>query len=528
MTKTKSTNKVSLYNRWLNGIEAVGNRLPHPIALFAVFALAIVVISAICSLLGVSATGELVVKLEDGSSALQETTVTAVSLLTKDGLTYMLTEAVNNFTTYAPLGMVLVAMLGVGVAEHSGLINAMLKSAVKVTPVKLITPMVVFLGVMSNIASDAGYVILIPLGAMIFRAYGRHPMAGLAAAFAGVSGGFSANLLIGTLDPMLAGISQSAASMIDPNYEVSVMGNYFFLFVSTFLITIIGTFVTNKIVEPRLGAYDAALAGEEDDTLTTITEKERKGLRNAGFAALIFVALIVIACIPADSFMKNANGQLFGNPTSPFVNGVVVLISLLFMIPGIAYGKTVGTFTKEDGACNAMSKSMASMGSFLALAFVSAQFINYFNYTKLGTILALAGANFFKSVNIGLIPLIVIFILFSAFMNLFMGSASAKWNILAPVFVPMFMLLGYSPELCQLAYRIGDSSTNIITPMMTYFAVIITFAQRYDKKAGIGTITATMIPYSVLFLVFWTLLLVVWLLAGLPIGPGIGITYTLG
>ena len=522
MTKTKSTKKVGLYNRWLNGIEAVGNKLPHPIALFAVFALAIVVISAICSLLGVSATGELVVNGE-----LQETTVTVVSLLTKEGLTYILTQAVNNFTTYAPLGMVLVAMLGVGVAEHSGMINAMLKSAVKVTPAKLITPMVVFLGVMSNIASDAGYVILIPLGAMIFRAYGRHPMAGLAAAFAGVSGGFSANLLIGTLDPMLAGISQSAASIIDPNYEVAVMGNYFFLFVSTFLITILGTFVTDKIVEPRLGKYDGS-AGEEDDTLTTITEKERKGLRNAGIVALIFIAVIVVACIPADSFMKNANGQLFGNPTSPFVNGIVVLISLLFMIPGIAYGKTVGTFTKEDGACNAMSKSMSSMGSFLALAFVSAQFINYFNYTKLGTILALAGANFFKSANIGLIPLIIIFILFSAFMNLFMGSASAKWNILAPVFVPMFMLLGYSPELCQLAYRIGDSSTNIITPMMTYFAVIITFAQRYDKKAGIGTITATMIPYSMLFLVFWTLLLVVWLLAGIPIGPGIGITYTLG
>ena len=478
MTKTKSTNKVSLYNRWLNGIEAVGNKLPHPIALFAVFALAIVIISAICSLLGVSATGELVVKLEDGSSALQETTVTAVSLLTKEGLTYMLTQAVNNFTTYAPLGMVLVAMLGVGVAEHSGLINAMLKSAVKVTPVKLITPMVVFLGVMSNIASDAGYVILIPLGAMIFRAYGRHPMAGLAAAFAGVSGGFSANLLIGTLDPMLAGISQSAASIIDPNYEVAVMGNYFFLFVSTFLITILGTFVTNRIVEPRLGVYDSSLAGEEDDTLTTITDKERKALRAAGIAALIFVAVIVVACIPADSFMKNENGQLFGNPSSPFVNGIVVLIALLFMIPGAVYGKVVGTFTKEDGTCNAMSKSMASMGSFLALAFVSAQFINYFNYTKLGTILALAGANFFKSANIGLIPLIVIFVLFSAFMNLFMGSASAKWNILAPGFVPMFMLLGYSPELCQLAYRIGDSSTNIITPMMTYFAVIITFAQR--------------------------------------------------
>lgn len=518
MTKTKSTNNVSLYNRWLNGIETIGNKLPHPIALFSALAGAIVLISAICSALGVSATGELI-----SNGTLQETTVHAVSLLTKEGLTYMLTNAVSNFTSYAPLGMVLVAMLGVGVAEHSGMIHALLKSAVKITPAKLITPMVVFLGVMSNIASDAGYVILIPLGAMIFRAYGRHPMAGLAAAFAGVSGGFSANLLIGTLDPLLAGITQSAVSIIDPTYEVAVMGNYFFLFVSTFLIMILGTFVTDKIVEPRLGAYDGSLQSEEDQSLTTITDKERKGLRAAGIVALVFVLVIVFACLPKDSFFRNENGALFGSPASPFVNGIVVLIALLFMLPGIAYGKVVGTFTKEDGACNAMSKAMSSMGSFLALAFVSAQFINYFNYTKLGTILALSGANVLQKINIGAIPLAIIFILFSAFMNLFMGSASAKWNILAPVFVPMFMLLGYSPEFCQLAYRIGDSSTNIITPMMTYFAVILTFAQRYDKKSGIGTITATMVPYSVVFLIFWSLLLIVWLLLGLPLGPGVGI-----
>ena len=515
----EQTNKVSLYNRWLNGIEKIGNSLPHPIILFTIFAAAIVILSAVCAALGVSATGNLIVGGE-----LQETTVTAVSLLTKEGLTYMLTNVVTNFTTYAPLGMVLTAMLGVGVAEHSGLINALLKGAVKITPAKLITPVVVFLGVMSNVASDAGYVILIPLGAMIFRAYGRHPMAGLAAAFAGVSGGFSANLLIGTLDPMLAGISQTAVSIIDPTYEVSVMGNYFFLFVSTFLITILGTIVTDKIVEPRLGVFTGEVEGE-DESLTTLTDAERKGLKAAGIAALIFIAVVVAACLPADSFMRNANGAIFGNPTSTFVNGIVIMITLLFMIPGVVYGKTVGTFTKENGACKAMEKSMSSMGGFLALAFVSAQFINYFSYTKLGTILALAGASFFKSANIGLIPLTIIFILFTAFMNLFMGSASAKWNILAPVFVPMFMLLGYSPEFCQLAYRIGDSTTNIITPLMTYFSVIIIFAQKYDKKAGIGTITATMIPYSVTFLIGWSVLLVIWLLAGLPIGPGVGIYF---
>lgn len=486
-----------LYNRCLNGIETIGNNLPHPVILFAVFSGAIVVISAICSMLGISATGELII---DGQ--LTETTVQVVSLLTPEGISYMLTNAVNNFTTYAPLGMVLVAMLGVGVAEHSGLIHALLKSAIKITPAKLITPMVIFLGTMSNIASDAGYVILIPLGAMIFRAYGRHPMAGLAAAFAGVSGGYAANLLIGSLDTLLSGITQSAVDLIDPSYKVNVMGNYIFLVVSTFLITFIGTIVTEKIIEPRLGTFSGEFSQEEDSSLTTITPLEKKGLRNAGISAFIFV--IVVLFLPISN--------------STFLDSIVILISFLFLLPGIAYGRTVGTFSSQNSVCDAMTKSMSSMGSFLVLAFVSAQFINYFNYTKLGTIVALTGANFFKTVNIGLIPLMIIFILFSAFMNLFMGSASAKWNILAPVFVPMFMLLGHSPELCQLAYRIGDSCTNIITPMMTYFSVILVFARRYDKQAGIGTITATMVPYSLAFLISWIILFIIWIVLGLPIG----------
>ncbi len=517
MSKNKGT-KVSLYSRCLNGIERVGNSLPHPIILFAIFALAIVVISAVCAMLGVSATGNLI-----SGGELKETTVTTVSLLTKDGLRYMFTSAVSNFTTYAPLGMVLVAMLGVGVAEQSGMINSLLKRVVSVTPARLLTPVIVFLGVMSNVASDAGYVILIPLGAMMFRACGRHPIAGLAAAFCGVSGGFSANLLIGTLDPMLAGITEAAVSILDPAYKVQVMGNYVFLFASTFLITILGTIITDKVVEPRLGVYNDEQLSDEDLSLTSVSDTEKKALRNAGIAALVFAAVIVACCIPADSFFRNEAGELLGN--TPLVNSIVVLIALLFFIPGSAYGLTAGTFKGSADIANAMSRSMADMGSFLALAFVSAQFINYFSYTKLGTIIALAGAAALESANIGLIPLMIIFVLFSAFMNLFMGSASAKWNILAPVFVPMFMLLGYSPELCQLAYRIGDSCTNIITPMMTYYAVIIMFAQRYDKKAGIGTITATMLPYSVAFLVSWTIMLIIWLTAGLPIGINTPIFY---
>ena len=516
----KTESKNSWLTRCLNGIERVGNSLPHPVTLFAIFALAVIVISAVCAALGVSATGNLV-----SGGELKETTVTAVSLLTKDGLKYIFTSAVNNFTTYAPLGMVLVAMLGVGVAEQSGMIDSLLKKAVKATPAKLLTPMIVFLGVMSNIASDSGYVILIPLGAMMFHACGRHPIAGLAAAFAGVSGGFSANLLVGTLDPLLAGITQAAVDIIDPSYNVQVMGNYIFMCASTFLITILGTIITEKIVEPRLGKYEDTAEGE-DHSLMEVTEIQRKGLRNAGIAAVIFVAAIVACCIPADSFFRNEAGELLGN--TPLVNSLIVLIALLFFIPGVAYGKTVGKFKDDKAVAGAMSKAMADMGSFLALAFVSAQFINYFSYTKLGTIIALSGASFLKSINIGLIPLMVIFVLFSAFMNLFMGSASAKWNILAPVFVPMFMLLGYSPELCQLAYRVGDSCTNIITPLMTYYAVIIIFAQKYDKKAGIGTITATMLPYSVAFLVCWTILLIIWLTIGLPIGINTPLFYMAG
>ncbi len=515
---SKKSSKISLYDRCLNGIERVGNSLPHPIALFAILALAVILLSAVCAAFDVSATGELV-----SGGELKETTVSVVSLLTRDGLTYMFTNAVSNFTSYAPLGTVLVAMLGVGVAEQSGMIGALLKRLVKAAPAKLLTPMIVFLGVMSNIASDAGYVILIPLGAIMFRASGRHPIAGLAAAFAGVSGGYAANLLIGSLDPMLAGISQAAASILDPGYTVQVMGNYYFLLASTFLVTVLGTIVTDKVVEPRLRSVGTQAEIEADKELTTVTQAERKGLRSAGIAALLFVAVIAACCIPRNSFFKNEAGELLGN--TPFVNSIVVLIALLFLIPGAAYGLSVGTFKDSRDVCSAMSKAMGSMGSFLALAFVSAQFINYFSYTKLGTIVALSGAEFFKSIDIGLIPLIVIFVLFSAFMNLFMGSSSAKWNILAPVFVPMFMLLGYSPELCQLAYRIGDSCTNIVTPMMTYYAVIITFAQRYDKRAGIGTITATMLPYSVTFLIGWTLMLILWLTLGLPIGVNTSVYY---
>lgn len=343
-------------------------------------------------------------------------------------------------------------------------------------------------------------------------------MAGLAAAFAGVSGGFSANLMIGTLDPMLAGITNEAVKMVDPGYSMNPAGNLFFIVVSTFLITIVGTFVTDRIVEPRLGKFHGS-AESNDLADQDLTPGEKRALTLANMTFLVMAAGLILLLIPQDSFLRNPEtGSLIDN--SPFMNGIIVLISLFFLIPAVVFGFVSGKFKSEKDVAAALGNAMSALGGYIALAFVAAQFINYFNYTQLGIILALAGANFFKNAGIGAIPLMILFILFSSFVNLFMGSASAKWTMLAPVFVPMFMLLGYAPELTQVAYSIGDSCTNLITPLMAYFAMIVVFAKKYDRDAGIGTLISTMVPYSIFFMISWTVLLIVWMTLGIPLGPG--------
>lgn len=508
--------KPTWFSRFLNAVEYTGNRLPHPITMFAILAAGIVLLSGICAVLGVSATGEVI---DSKTMELSEQTIYAVSLMNKDGLAYMLTSAVGNFTSFAPLGVVLVTMLGVGCAEGSGYLSALMKKAVSVTPAVIVTPMLVFLGVMSNAASDIGYVVLIPIGAVIFMAYGRHPMAGLAAAFAGVSGGFSANLLIGTLDPMLSGISTEAARMINPGYTVEATANWYFMIVSTFVIVAIGTFVTDRIVEPRLSAHRHT--GENVADATALNNKERNALHAANWTLLGFIMVVVVIAFPRSSFLRNPEtGSLMSG--SPFISGLIVIIGMLFFLPSVVYGRVSGIYKNEKDVCAQLCTNMSSMGSYIALAFVAAQFISYFNYTKLGTILALTGAEFLGNTGVNGPVLMILFILFSALINLLMGSASAKWTILAPVFVPMFMLLGYSPELTQVAYRIGDSCTNLITPLMNYFAMIVVFAKKYDENSGIGTLIATMLPYSLMFMIGWSVLLVVWMVLGLPLGPGAG------
>ncbi|MGI6270106.1 MAG: AbgT family transporter [Candidatus Howiella sp.] len=510
--------KTSMFTRALGAVERLGNRLPHPVTLFAILTLGIVLLSWICAVCGVSAAGEMIdpATLEVGSQ-----TVSAVSLLSREGISYMLTHLISNFTSFAPLGVVLVTMLGTGCAEGSGYLSALLRRLAGVTPRALVTPVLVFLGVMSNVATDVGYVVLIPLGALLFMAYGRHPLAGLAAAFAGVSGGFSANLVIGALDPLLAGISTEAAGLVDPGTVVQVTDNWYFMIVSTFLIVWIGTLVTDRIVEPRLGAYTAASA--EEDSLTGLSDRERKGMRTANLVLLLLAAALVIAALPQNSPLRNPEtGSL--TTGAPLMDGLIVLIALLFFVPSVIYGRMTGVYKGERDICRQLEKNMSSMGSYIALIFVAAQFVGFFGYSKLGTILALKGAALLKASGIGGPVLMVLFILLTAAVNLVMGSATAKWTVLAPVFVPMFMMLGYSPALTQVAYRIGDSCTNLITPLMSYFAMIVVFAKRYDAKAGIGTLISMMLPYSLFFLIGWSLLLVVWMVLGLPLGPGAGLT----
>jgi aminobenzoyl-glutamate transport protein len=488
----------------LGVIERGGNALPHPASLFAILALVVIVASGIAASTGLEVT-------HPGTGEI----IRPVSLLSVAGLHRILTQMVTNFTSFAPLGTVLVAMLGIGVMEGSGLIGSALRLLVLSAPAHLLTFVIVFAGVLSNTASEVGYVLLVPLAGMIFLAAGRHPIAGLAAAFAGVSGGYSANLLLGTVDPLLSGLTEEAARIVDSAYKVNPACNYYFMVVSTFFITATGTWVTEKLVEPRLGTYEG---DEKPETIEQLNAPERRGLWWALGASILFVLVLLLGTVPAGGFLRNP--ETGGLLHSPFLSGIVAFIFLGGSAAGIAYGVGAGTIRSDADVMRGMGKQMSTLGGYLVLVFFAAQFVAYFNWTNLGLIVAVKGAEGLKASGLGGIPLMLGFVLISAFINLFMGSASAKWAVMAPVFVPMLMLLGYTPELTQAAYRIGDSSSNIIAPMMSYFALIVAFFERYDKRSWIGTVVATMLPYTIAFLVVWSALLIVWMLLDLPVGPG--------
>lgn len=516
MGRNKEVNKKKLSSRILDGVERVGNALPSPSTLFFGLFLIVIVLSFIFSKLGTTVTYDAIV---DGK--LEETTVAVKNLISRDGLVHILTSAIGNFTGFFALGTVLTIMLGVGVADGSGLISALMRRVALNTPKALITSVVIFLGIMSNIASSTGYVVLVPLGAILFMAFGRHPIAGLAAAFAGVSGGWSANLLIGSNDPMFAGMATAAAQTLDPEYVVQPVANWYFMFVSTFLLVVVGTYITDKIIEPRLPKYKPEKLSEGETE--RVTADEKRGMKFAGISVLIYLIVVLILVLPSNGLLRDP--ETGGILKSPFMNSIIIIMMLLFLIPGIAYGYGAHTLKSEKDIIKLMEKAVSGLSSFIVLIFFAAQFNGAFEYSNMGIVLSVKGATLLQNIGFVGLPLLICFIILTAFINIFIAVDSAKWAMMAPIFVPMFMRLGISPEMTQLAYRIGDSSTNIIAPLMPFFVLTVAFFQKYDKKAGIGSVVSTMLPYSLGFLVSWIVMFIIWYLLGLPIGPGAPIFY---
>lgn len=524
----------------LGWIERTGNRLPDPVFLFFYLIIALVAISILCEALGVSAIHPVEVDEETG----EKVRISAMSLLAAENIQRLWVEMPKTFTHFHPLGYVLVVMLGAGVAERSGFFAAGMAKAVKSAPKALLTPVVALVAMLGNHAADAGYVVLIPLAGILFAAAGRHPMAGIAAAFAGVSGGFSANISPGQLDALLFGITEEAvnASALDPSWTANIAGNWYFISAMTFLFLPIIWCVTDKVIEPRLGPWtggaSAGVDAGDTDLAKTETGLEGKGLRHAGLAALFVVGLWVLmvvapgtplideaACVAEDGAPIadcSIHAQL-----APLYRSLVAAFFLLFILTGWAYGRAVGTIKNHRDLVDMMAESMKDMGYYLVLAFAAAHFVAMFGWSNLGLISAVHGADAIQSTGLPLPIVLGLMVLFAALLNLFVGSASAKWALLAPILVPMLMLLGISPEGATAAYRVGDSATNIITPLMVYFPLILVFAQRWQKDFGIGSLTAMMMPYSVWLLISGTALIVLWFYLGLPLGPDAPVGYTM-
>jgi aminobenzoyl-glutamate transport protein len=510
----------SVLQKVLDGIEVAGNKVPHPVIIFLILIAFIMVLSAVFQAAGSTVTFE---QAQIGAEEPVTVTVAAQSLLDADGLRFVFTSPVANFNNFGVVGVIVVAMIGVGMAEEVGLIASFIKRLVKIAPPRAITFIIVLLGVLSSIATDAGYLVLIPLAAAVFLSLGRHPLAGLAAAFAGVGGGFAVNILITPVDGMLAEITNEAIA--DPANHVSITGNLYFGIVSTLLVTVVVTLLTEKFVEPRLGAYhpsegpsdvsDEAPSGE-------LTDEEKKGLRYAFWGFLGTTAVVLALSLPPNALLRNPEtGSLIED--SPLLNSIIFLILVYFFVMGLCYGKGAGTIHGSMDVINPMTKTIAGLSGLIFLLLVISQFIAYFNYSNLGTIAAVNMADTLEAANLSTVWLILGLIAMTAIIDIFIGGVVPKWAIFAPVFVPLFIQLGISPDLAMAAYRVGDSPVNVATPLMPYFALIVIFAERYRRKVGVGSVISLMLPYTVVLLVTWSALLVVWYLLGIPLGPGASI-----
>lgn len=492
------------FNAFLNWIEVTGNKLPEPLTMFVWLAAIAIAVSFIGSISGISAV-----------HPLTKETITVVNLMTKSGIQQMLSNMVSNFANFPPLGLVLTCILGVGLAEKTGLFSALLrKTLVNIRGSKVVA-IVIITSILANAAGDTGFIVMPPLAAMLFAAVGMNPLVGMMAAYAGVAGGFSANLLVNSLDVLVVGFTQKAAELVDPNFVVNPACNWYFLIVSTFILTTVATWVTVKIVAPRMGPGNYAAQSVE-----SVTPEEIRGLTAAGIATLAFVLLLVALAVPQSGLLRDPESGALLNYGSPLMKGLVPIITLMFFIPGYVFGKFSGKLKTDKDVVAMLGQAMSEMGPYIVLSFVIAQFISYFNWSNLGIIMAIKGAELLKTLGAPAPVLLICFILISALLNLFVGSCSAKWAILAPIFVPMFMLLGFHPALTQMAYRIGDSITNVITPLLPYFAILVSFAKKYDKDIGMGTLIANMLPYTFAFFIIWSIQLVTWFMLNLPLGPG--------
>ncbi|MEZ9537708.1 AbgT family transporter [Shewanella sp. 10N.286.51.B8] len=514
-TTSESSEKApGFLGRALDGIERVGNKLPDPAMLFLILMFAVWGISALLS--GVSF---------EAIDPRTDSPIVVNNLLSAEALTHFLTSMVSTFTAFAPLGVVLVAMLGVGVAEQSGFINTALKQMLKITPAKFLTPAVVLVGIISHTATDAGYVVVIPLAGVIFYTVGRHPLAGIAAAFAGVSGGFCANFIPSGIDPLLQSFTQSAAQIVDPDIQVNPLNNWFFAASSCIPITLTIWYLTDKILEPRLNRSHKVKREEVDlPAMEEVTSKEINAFRVASAVMLAAIVGFFSLTIPETSTLRDASGSLTSF-SAPLMQSIVPLIFIFFVLPGLVYGFMTGTFKSSADVVQAMSKSMSGMAHYIVMAFFCAQFVAAFSASNLGALIAVEGAGGLKAMNLPAEVTVIGMVILVGFVNLFVGSSSAKWALIGPVLVPMLMQLNISPDLSQAAYRVGDSSSNIITPLMPYFPLVVVYCQRYVKGIGIGTLISMMLPFSLALLSIWSAWLLIYWSIGFPLGLGASYTY---
>jgi aminobenzoyl-glutamate transport protein len=534
--------------RVLGTIERVGNKVPHPALIFLALCLLVIILSHVLYLAGASVTTEVAEPppvtgevTESGGSAYESVefplsggaeageyeveteTITAESLLSRDGIAFIFTSVVQNFNDFGVVAVILVAMIGVGVAEHSGLIAALIRKLVKVAPRSAITFIIILLGGISSVASDAGYLVLIPLGAAAFVTMGRHPLAGIAAAYAGVSAAFFVNILITPADGIITEVTNEVAQLVSPNVNLNVTHNLFFAIASTIFCAVVMSLVNDKIVEPSLGKYDPMDADEEapvDKQLTTEEERlESRGLRLSGIFILVAVVIIVLlTVIPGAPLQNPDTGEVIGD--SPFMDSLLFIISLLFLAAGIGYGRGAKSLTGSTKIIGAIEKTFAGLGSLIFILLIIAQFITYFNYSNMARLAAVGLADLLERANVGPLPLLLGFILLVAIIDLIMPGVIPKWAILAPIFIPLFYRLGIAPQTVIAAYRVADGPMNVITPLMVYLPLIVLTCQRYQKKAGMGTVVSMMLPYTGIVLVTWTIFFVIWYLIGIPFGPG--------